>query len=405
MEAPSLEMISTLGLGRAARVRAAIWRVVKYGALVALAAAVVVGVQRARRPAAAPSYRSAAVSRGDLRVVVAATGRVQAATTVEVGAEVSGRIERLLVEADARVSRGQLLAVIDDEQLAAALAQQQAQLASARATVRQASASVTELEQSSRRITALADQALAARETVEGSQAGLARARAAHDVALANTELAVAGVKAARSRLAKATIRSPIDGVVLARNVEPGQTVNAGFATPVLFKLAEDLTRMRVEVDIDEADIGRVRAGNPATFTVDAYPGREFSSRVVRLSNEPTVTQNVVTYRAELEADNHDLVLRPGMTATATIVTEVRRDVPMVANAALRFMPDGARSTPVAPGHARLWLAAGVTVAGLGAVPMAVEVAIGATDGVNTELRGAAPGIATPVLVDTAEAP
>jgi HlyD family secretion protein len=403
--APSPEMIKTLGLGRGAKLRALGWRVAKYAALAAIVVAVVAGVQRWRRPAPAPTYRSVAITRGDLRVTVTATGRVQAATTVEVGAEVSGRIERLLVDENAPVTRGQLLAVIDDTQLEAALAQGQAQLAAARASVRQASVTVTELELSARRTTALADQALEAKATVESSQAALGRATAAHAVAVANARLAEAQVNEARSRLGKATIRSPIDGVVLARNVEPGQTVTAGFTTPVLFKLAEDLTRMLVKVDIDEADIGRVREGNLATFTVDAYPGREFTSRVLRLSNEPTITQNVVTYQGELVADNLDLVLRPGMTATATIITEVRHDVPLVANAALRFIPDGATSTQVPAGRGRLWLASGLPGAGLGAVPLAVEVETGATDGVSTELRGAAPAVATAVLVETEGAP
>ncbi len=399
--APSPEMIAQLGLGRGARARRIAWRVAKYLALALVALAVARQIQQARQPAPPPTYVTAEVTRGELRVTVAATGRVQAATTVDVGAEVSGRIVALPVDDNARVTRGQVLAVIDPEQLQAAVTQQQAQVAAAQASVRQARATLDEARQSARRTTELAGQALASTQTVESSAAAAARAAAAYDVAVANARLAAAGLTSARSKLDKATIRSPIDGIVLDRLVEPGQTVTAGFATPVLFTIAEDLARMTLKVDIDEADVGRVRDGNPATFTVDAYLGRAFPSKVVRLSNQPTISQSVVTYEAQLEVDNHELLLRPGMTATATITTDVRPDVVLVPDAALRFTPPGATAPPIAAGAGRVWLAPVRGADGALGKPTAVVVELGASDGTRTEVKGGglAPGAA--VLVDT----
>lgn len=404
------EMSKHLGLDRGARWRRVAWRAVKLTIVVAVLVLTVRMVQRVRRPNAPAQYVTTAVSRGELRVVVSATGRVEAATTIEVGAEVSGRITRLLVDDNARVTRGQLLAEIDPQQLAAEVAQQRAQLAAARATVRQARATVTEQEQLSTRTSALAALALATQQNVESNQASVERARAAYDVAVANAQLAEAGGAAARSRLDKATIRSPIDGIVLARLVEPGQTVTAGFTTPVLFKLAEDLTRMILRVDVDEADIGRVRHGNLATFTVDSYPGRQFSSRVVSVRNEPKIEQNVVTYEAELEVINTDLSLRPGMTATATMVTEVRADVLLVANAALRFLPPGVSAGSPVSHEGRVWLApkprsaatrAGVPVG----EPVAVALRLGASDGINTEVVGGELAANTLVIIDSKDTP
>jgi HlyD family secretion protein len=393
---PSPEMTRTLGLGRGARVRRVAWRVGKYAALAAVVGAGLLLYLRSRRPAPAPTFVTAVVGRGELRVVVSATGRVEAATTVDVGAEVSGRILSLTVDDNDAVTRGQILAVIDGEQLRAALTQERAQLAAARASVRQARATQLEARQSAARTSVLAGQALATTQAEESATAAAARADAAHDVASANAALAAAGVAAAQSRLAKATIRSPIDGIVLDRLVEPGQTVTAGFATPVLFTLAEDLTRMTLSVDVDEADVGRVAAGNPASFTVDSYPGRSFLATVVRLSNQPTIAQNVVTYQAQLEVDNHDRLLRPGMTATAVITTEVLPDVILVPNAALRFTPPGEVAASQTAGAGRIWLAAGA-----GATrPTAVEVTVGASDGAMTEIRGDAVAIGARVLVE-----
>jgi HlyD family secretion protein len=200
------------------------------------------------------------------------------------------------------------------------------------------------------------------------------------------------------SKLQKATIRAPIDGVVLARLVEPGQTVTAGFQTPVLFKLAQDLKKMKLNVDIDEADVSRIVAGKAATFTVEAYPGRGFPSVVTSLQMQPKVSQNVVTYLAVLSVDNMDRALLPGMTCTAVIQAETKRGVLMVPNAALRFTPPvkpGVKSAAlIADGKHRVYVLKG-------GVPVAIEVKPGATDGRNTEILegGLTEGMA--VLTDT----
>jgi len=208
-------------------------------------------------------------------------------------------------------------------------------------------------------------------------------------------------LKSAEYRLERTKIVAPISGIVLSRLIEPGQTVNAGFQTPVLFKLTENLSRMSLHVYVDEADVGRVKEGQEATFTVDAYPGRDFASKVLSLRNEPRTEQNVVSYEAVLAVDNSELLLRPGMTATATIMADTRKDVLLAPNAALRFVPPqppvpGRNQASDAPGK-RLW----VLREGR---PEAIDVEIGPTDGLMTEVSGdIAEG--TEVLTDIVEKP
>jgi HlyD family secretion protein len=204
-----------------------------------------------------------------------------------------------------------------------------------------------------------------------------------------NAKALKAGLDQATSRLQKTTIRAPIDGVVLSRLVEPGQTITSGFTTPVLFKLAQDLRRMRLNVDIDEADVSRIRMGQPATFTVESYPGRTFPSTVGSLQMDPKVSQNVVTYRAVLTVDNTGRELLPGMTCTATIQAEVKQGVLVVPNAALRFVPPGSGSSGLPfmtkdglklnDGKHRLWVLEGD-------LPRPIEVKPGASDGRLTEV-------------------
>ncbi|MEZ4398472.1 MAG: efflux RND transporter periplasmic adaptor subunit [Kofleriaceae bacterium] len=402
---PAPALVKTLGLGRAAKIRRLAWRIVKWAALAAVVVMIGLAVKRARAPAPPAVLVTSQVTKGELRVTVSATGRLDAATSVDVGAEVSGRIIELTVDENDPVTRGQVLAVIDREQLAAALNQEQARLAAAQASVRQAQATVTEAEQSLRRTTSLAGQQLLAPQALDTDTAALARAKAAYDVAVANARLSSASVAASRTQLGKATIRSPIDGIVLSRKVEPGQTVTAGFSTPVLFTLAEDLNRMTLTVDVDEADVGRVGDGNPATFTVDSYPGVEFPSTVSRLSNQPTISQNVVTYQARLDVDNQRRQLRPGMTATATIVTSVRPDVVLVPNAALRFTPPGQTAAAVAAPKGRVWLAGAVDAQGKPGAPTPVVVELGATDGTVTEVVGPGLAVGAAVVVDVKGAP
>lgn len=379
--------------------------------LAALAAvtALVLSALRHGGPGAGPKYRTAEVARGDLRVTITATGTLQATTTVEVGAEVSGRILEMRVDANDRVKKGQLIAVIDPEQLRAAVDQASAQLAAADASIRQADATRSETRLAAERARTQNKEGLISQKDLEAAVASAARAEAQVSSAVANAALARAALTSAKSRLDKATIVSPIDGVVLSRSMEPGQTVTAGFSTPVLFKIAEDLTHMRLDVDVDEADVGRAREGQEASFTVEAYPSRSFPSRVLLVLNEPKTSSNVVTYKGRLAVDNADRLLRPGMTATATVVADLKPDVILIPNAALRFVPPAQGPGPGGPPGMGGPKRAGEVVEKDRKTVYVVEptglrrvaVRVGATDGTNTELLSdeIKPGMA--LAVDT----
>jgi len=295
---------------------------------------------RARRKAAsAPRYKTEEVQRGDLRLTVSATGNLKGLDTVEVGAEVSGRILVVKVDYNDVVKKGQVLAEIDTEQLRANVEQAAAQLNSAIAQVKSAKATARETRLKANRAKELAGSGLISKQQLETAVAAAERADASVGTAQAQAVVATASLKSARTSRRKARVLSPIDGVVLARHIEQGQTVAAGFQTPVMFTLAKDLKRMVLHVDVDEADIGRVREGQPATFTVDAYPEKSFPAKLDSVRNIPKTEQKVVTYEAVLSLKNDALLLRPGMTATATIVTSEKKDVLLVPNAALRFTP------------------------------------------------------------------
>lgn len=289
--------------------------------------------------ASGPQYVTAEVTRGALQLVVTATGTLRARNTVDVGAEVTGRLVEVSVDFNDHVEPGQVLARIDPVPFELEVAQAKARLASARAAVENAAAAGAQAARARDRAEALAAEGLLSKQDLDVARATALRGAADVAAARARVAEAEAALLSAQTRLAKTTIRSPIAGVVLDRKVEVGQTVTAGFQTPVLFSLAADLAEMELEASIDEADVGRVSEGQEATFKVDAWPDRTFSSKVVSIRNVPTVTQNVVTYRAVLSADNADRVLRPGMTATATIVATRVTDAVLVPNAAFRFRP------------------------------------------------------------------
>jgi HlyD family secretion protein len=284
-------------------------------------------------------YVTVGVERGDLAVTVTATGTLSALDTVEVGSEVSGRVVTVDADFNDRVRQGQVLATLDPEQAQAAAEEAAAQVAAAAASLQRAQATVEEARTYLRRAQELSAAGLLSPQDLDTAEATARRSAADVASAQAQATVARAGLSAARSRLHKTQILAPIDGIVLARSVEPGQTVAASLQAPVLFTLARDLRDMTLEVNVDEADVGKVREGQGASFTVDAYPGRVFPSRVMSLRNVPTTTDNVVAYEAVLAVDNPDLALRPGMTGTATIRTEEKAGVLLVPNAALRFTP------------------------------------------------------------------
>ena len=284
-------------------------------------------------------YKTAEVKRGDLTVTVSATGTLEPVNQVEVGSEVSGSIRSVLVDFNDRVKKGQELAILDTDQLEARVNQAQAALALARAQVKQAEATVIETRNKLKRAKELSKSGMSSEEDRDSAQASYDRAVA--DLARTRAEVAQAeaALSAEQTTLAKATIRSPIDGIVLKRDVEPGQTVAASFQTPVLFTLAENLTQMELHVAVDEADVGQVRDDQNAVFTVDAYPDRNFQARITEIHYAPQTVEGVVTYETLLAVDNSDLSLRPGMTATADITVKQVNDALLVPNTALRFTP------------------------------------------------------------------
>jgi len=284
-------------------------------------------------------YKSEAVVRQDLAVTITATGQLAPVNEVEVGSELSGTIDKVPVDFNDSVTQGQVLATLDNAELDATVIEQRAALQVAQAHVVQAKATARETQLKDSRTRNLVGQKLASQEDLDAAEAAYARAQA--DVAGAEAQVAQAqaSLDAIKSKLAKSTIRAPINGIVLSRNVEPGQTVAASFNTPVLFSLAEDLRHMELHVDVDEADVGNLRAGQSATFTVDAWPGRTFKANVTQVRYAPRTVEGVVTYETLLAVDNEDLSLRPGMTATAEITVATLRDALLVPNAALRFTP------------------------------------------------------------------
>ena len=307
---------------------------------------------------AATEYAAQSVKRDTLQVTVSATGRLAPTNQVQVGSELSGLVIKVLVDVNDRVRAGQTIALIDPSRFAdtvrqseAALAANLAAVAQADATLAQDRAQLARLEEVFR----LSGGKVPSDTELSAGRAELARARAALAAAQANVVSARAALSSNQTNLTKTVIRSPVNGVVLVRQIEPGQTVAASFNTPTLFVIAQDLSQMKLPVAIDEADVGEVAAGQPASFTVDAFPGERFPASIsrVELGSNQTVTAasatsaaasaaQVVSYIANLVVNNADLRLRPGMTATAEIITKAHAHALLVPNAALRFTPDDA---------------------------------------------------------------
>jgi HlyD family secretion protein len=295
-------------------------------ALVALAVAVIVIVRIVQRGRGQASpYRTEAIQRGDVRVQVSATGTLDAVTTVQVGSQITGTINALYADFNSQVKRGQVLAVIDPTFLNAQVAQSEADLEKARVTQRQAERDMARQEP-------LKQQGLA-------SQADIDAAETALDAARASVKSAEAALTRAKTNLAYATIASPIDGIVVSRDVDVGQTVAASLSAPTLFTIAQDLTQMQLEAAVDEADIGMIRVGQSVSFTVDAFPEGTFSGEVRQIRLAPKTEQNVVSYTVVVRVPNPDLRLLPGMTANATFLIDEARDVLRVPSSALTFRP------------------------------------------------------------------
>jgi HlyD family secretion protein len=331
----------------------------------------------------APRFITANVARGDVTSRVTATGTLSATVTVQVGTQVSGRIQTLAADFNSQVKKGQVLATIDPQLFNAALAQSAANEKAALANVTKAKAQYADAERKLARAAELAGQKLIA-------PADLDTARAESDVAKATIDAAEAAVSQARAQRSQAqvnlgytTITSPIDGIIISRAVDVGQTVAASLQSPTLFTIAEDLTNMQVHTNVAEADVGKLRQDLAATFTVDAFPNRHFNGRIRQIRYAATVVSNVVTYDAVIDVENPELLLRPSMTANVTFITQEAKDVLKVPNAALRFKFEPMAKTdqvsaPKAGTRA-------VTVLRNGQ-PERVAVATGVTDGSFTEV-------------------
>ena len=387
------------------------WRRPVWWALGALLLAAIAGAVwwQGRRGVELPRYETEPVARGDLTVSVTANGTLQPTRAVSIGSELSGTVARVLVDINDRVKKGQVLAELDTAKLRDQIARSRAALASSGAKVAQSGATVKEARGNLARmqeVQRLSGGKVPSPAELDTAQAVLDRALAEESVARATVADARAALSSDETNLRKASIRSPIDGIVLTRAVDPGNAVAASLQAVTLFTLAEDLTKMNLQVNVDEADVGKVREGQSAAFTVSAYPNRKYPARIVRVGFGSTTKDNVVTYLAELEVANTDLSLRPGMTATAVITATERRGVLLVPNAALRFTP--AAGNALAQGAAGGGLVsrlmprpprsgaprkAGTTPAGARQVwvlrdgaPAAVAVTPGVSDGRRTEV-------------------
>ncbi|HJV71269.1 efflux RND transporter periplasmic adaptor subunit [Ideonella sp.] len=305
--------------------------------------------QSAQRRNEAPRYVTEPVTRGDIALTVTANGTLQPTRSVNIGSELSGTVSEVLVDVNDRVKKGQVLVRLDTAKLADQVAKSEAALQSAQAAVTQAAAATKEARLTLGRleeVRRLSGGKLPSDTELDTARATLAKAEAAEASARANVGQSQATLRTDRTNLDKASIRAPIDGVILTRAVDPGNAVAASLQAVTLFTMAEDLTKMKLSVNVDEADVGQVQEGQTAQFSVSAWPGRRYPARITRVAYGSTTTDNVVTYTTQLLVDNPDLTLRPGMTATATIAATERKGVLRVPNTAFSFDPNAAAGGP-----------------------------------------------------------
>jgi HlyD family secretion protein len=359
-------------------------------AVLVLMASITLGAFYSRHSSPIPAPVTAPVTRGEIVTAVAATGTLDAVTTVEVGSEVTGTIESLGADFNQIVRKGQILTKLDQSIFQTTLEQARGALSKAQADAQQYRVAQAAADIALVRARELHERQLMTDEDFQTAEADSRSAAAQVASADAMGRQAQSAVETAEVNLSKTVIRSPIDGVVVARNVEVGQTVSATMSAPTLFVLAADLSKMEVDASIDESDVGRVAVGQPVTFHVDAFIDETFTGKVLQVRLDPTVDSNVVTYTAIIDAPNAGLKLKPGMTATLSIVVGRRDDVLRVPASALKFRPGadvlaryGAKGATMPPANASaVWISNGNTIA-----PAAVTT--GATDGVYTEILSA----------------
>ncbi len=323
-------------------------------------------------------YDMAPVERRDISSFVTAIGNVSAVTTVEVGTQVSGTIKEIYVDYNSTVNKGQIIALIDPTSFEAQVEQAKANLMHAKAGLQRAQATLADAKRNLDRQKMLWERDLIARSDLDSAQTNYDLAVAGVSEADANVLQAQASLKKVETDLGYTRIYSPVDGIVVSRDVDAGQTVAASFQTPTLFTIAQDLTKMQIETNVDEADIGNVREGLEVTFTVDAYPNAIFSGRIKQVRIASSVVENVVTYPVIIDVSNPDLMLKPGMTANVTIITDKKENVLAVPSTAFRYRPS-AYEGELLRGRA-LW----VLEEGR---PLPVQVETGITDGAYVEIK------------------
>ncbi len=394
------ELSAAAALGAQAPRRSWLRRTIVLLVLVAFAGAALVYF-RSGAGEQAQSFVTSPVARADITVAVTATGTLQPVTQVDVSSELSGIVRTVDVEENQQVSKGDVLLTLDTRRLAAQVERAEASVVAARSKVADARVTLTETEQALKRSQSLSARGMVAEQALETATAARDRAQAAVDSAQASLAIAEADLKLQQADLAQSTIYAPIDGVVLTRDVDPGQTVASSFSAPVLFVIAADLTKMQLEAAIDEADIGTVEIGQNARFTVDAFPGRTFDASIRDIAYASVTTEGVVTYEAKLAVENSEKILRPGMTATVSVVTKESNGVLTVPSEAFRFRPPvversrgfsleslfmprmrpnrGQQTAQAADGSRTLYVLRN-------GAPEAVRVRTGATDGLKTEI-------------------
>ena len=364
-----------------------------------LAVLVAAGVYLWTHSSPAPvQYVTATISRGPITRAIVATGTVNPVVTVQVGSYVSGTIIELHCDFNTEVKAHQLCAKIDPRPYQTIVEQDAANLASAKAQLRKDEAALAFAQETYHRDRGLVGQGIVSRETIDTDRNALRQAEAQNSLDRATIEQRAAELRAAKVNLGYTDIVSPVDGTVVSRNVDVGQTVAASFQTPTLFLVAKDLTKMQVDTNVSESDIGGAKEGASATFSVEAYPGEMFQGKIVQVRRAPISVQNVVTYDVVIGFDNADLRLIPGMTANARIVTRQRNDVLRVPMSALRYSPQSGKTDDAHRASAtgsRIWLLRD-------GVPVAKEVQPGIDDGASVEV--AADGLAEGDLVIVGEA-
>ncbi|MEN6374135.1 MAG: efflux RND transporter periplasmic adaptor subunit [Smithella sp.] len=333
-----------------------------------------------------PKYVTEKVTRGDIKATVSATGTVNAVTTVQVGTQVSGTIKQLFVDYNSPVKQGQLLAQIDPAVFEAQVGQARANLMSSRAAMEKAQVTLRDTKITYERNKTLFAKNFIAKSDLDTAETNYLSAIAQIKVAKAQIQQTQAALDSASVNLKYSRILSPVNGIVISRNVDIGQTVAASFQTPTLFTIAQDLTKMQIDTSVDEADIGKMNVGQNATFTVDAYPEITFHGKVSVVRNAPITVSNVVTYDTVITVDNADLKLKPGMTANVLIETATAAGVLRVPNAALRFKPaasgqNGAKSkTQKAAKGPGVWILENKK-------PKQIKITTGISDGNYTEVK------------------